>query len=200
MTERDQTYPIEVQVTSIDQLFNSLDPFPFRERDLDKSAEDYIVGWARETPSTGKLTLVIHLPRAQAEIWSESEVELSFHHYFDYRADTVGRELRELFRVGRRSLAIGIAVLLTSVALSEFSIATLGREGLMPFVNEGLIILGWVSNWRPLEIFLYDWWPIAGQRRLYARLAKADVKFSIDEDEDTRSVNSSPRSGPGVGD
>lgn len=190
MTERNQTYAIEVQVTSIDQLFNSLDPFPFRERDLDKSAEDYIVGWAREVPSTGTMTLVIHLPKAQADMWSEREAELAFHHYFDYRADTVGRELRELFRVGRRSLAIGIAVLLTSVALSGFSIATLGREGLMRFVNEGLIILGWVSNWRPLEIFLYDWWPIAGQRRLYVRLAKATVKFSIDGDENARTVTS----------
>jgi hypothetical protein len=186
MSQPDLKYPIEVQVTSIDQLFNSLDPFPFRERDLDKAAEDYIVGWAREVPSSGPITIVIHLPKAQGEIWSEHEVELAFHNYFDYRAKMVGRELRELFRVGRRSLAIGLVVLLACVALAEFSVSTFGRDGMMPFVNEGLIILGWVSNWRPLEIFLYGWWPIGAQRRLYTRLAQASVNFSFNEDEAAR--------------
>jgi uncharacterized protein (DUF1330 family) len=39
---------IEVRIEEISQLFHSLDPFPFRERDLDQEAEEFIVGWARE--------------------------------------------------------------------------------------------------------------------------------------------------------
>jgi len=187
------TNNIEVQVTSIDQLFNSLDPFPFLERDLDKSAEEYIVGWARELPSTGPIKIVIHLSAAQASAWREQEVEDAFRHYFAYREDVVGRELRELFRVGRRSLAIGIAVLLLSVGLSEFSTQTFGHQGIMPIVSEGLIILGWVSNWRPLEIFLYDWWPIRGQRRLYGRLAASTVSFHLDENEAANAATSIKR-------
>jgi hypothetical protein len=169
---------IEVQVTSIDQLFNSLDPFPFLERDLDKSAEEYIVGWARELPAAGPITLIVHLSTAQASGWRERDVENAFRHYFSYRKDVIGRELRELFRVGRRSLAIGLTVLLFSVGLSEFWLRAFGHEGFKAIVYEGLIILGWVANWRPLEIFLYDWWPIAGQRTLYGRLAECTVTFS----------------------
>jgi hypothetical protein len=30
--------------------------------------------------------------------------------------------------------------------------------------------------WRPLEIFLYDWWPILGERRLRERLSRVDVR------------------------
>ncbi len=172
---------IELQVTSLDQLFNSLDPFPFRERDLDKSAEEYIVGWARELPSSANIDIVIHLPADEAKNWHEQEVKDAFRHYFEYRAEVVGRALREQFRVGRRSLAIGLIVLLASVGVSEFSLRTFGHEGLVASVNEGLIILGWVANWRPLEIFLYDWWPIAGQRRLYRRLAAATVSFALNE-------------------
>ena len=41
---------IELRVNEIGQLFHSLDPFPFRERDLDKEAEDYMVSWADEIP------------------------------------------------------------------------------------------------------------------------------------------------------
>jgi hypothetical protein len=172
---------IELQVTSLDQLFNSLDPFPFRERDLDKSAEEYIVGWARELPSSTAIDIVIHLPAAETKHWHEQEVKDAFRNYFDYRTEVVERALRELFRVGRRSLAIGVVVLLVSVGLSEFSLRTFGHQGFAAIVSEGLIILGWVANWRPLEIFLYDWWPIAGQRRLYRRLAIATVSFSLNE-------------------
>jgi hypothetical protein len=182
MTVRDPTHSIEVQVISIDQLFNSLDPFPFLERDLDKSAEEYIVGSAQELPSSAEIKIVIHVAAAQTEKWPERVVEESFRHYFDYRSAGVGRELHELFRVGRRSLSIGVAVLLVSVGLSEISQATFGHTGIMAIINEGLIILGWVANWRPLEIFLYDWWPIAGRRSLYRRLAKATVSFALVEE------------------
>jgi hypothetical protein len=35
--------------------------------------------------------------------------------------------------------------------------------------EEGLLIVGWVAMWRPLEIFLYDWRPIWRRCRLYAK-------------------------------
>ncbi len=169
---------IEVRITSLDQLFNSLDPFPFLERDLDKSAEEFIVGWARELPSASDINIVIHLPMVQSKVLGESEVTEAFHRYFAYRADMTGRDLSELFRVGRRSLAIGLTVLLLCVGLREFSLASFGHDGIFAFLNEGLIILGWVANWKPLEIFLYDWWPVAGHRNLYRRLAQAIVAFA----------------------
>lgn len=44
---------VEVRVEEVIQLFDTLDPFPFRERDLDKDAEDYIVSWARDDSADG---------------------------------------------------------------------------------------------------------------------------------------------------
>ena len=43
-------------------------------------------------------------------------------------------------------------------------------------VEESFLILGWVANWRPLEIFLYDWWPLVRRRDLYRRLSEAAVE------------------------
>jgi hypothetical protein len=43
-------------------------------------------------------------------------------------------------------------------------------------ISESLLILGWVANWKPLEIFLYGWWPIVRRRALYRRLAAARVE------------------------
>jgi hypothetical protein len=127
------------------------------------------------------------VPSAKAIGWSATEIEDSFHRYFEYRAEIVSRDLSELFRIGRRSLQIGLAVLLLSVGLSELSNAAFGHEGIFAVINEGLIILGWVANWRPIEIFLYEWWPLARHRRLFRRLANAKVRFSLhDENAEPR--------------
>jgi len=46
-----------------------------------------------------------------------------------------------------------------------------------------LLIFGWVANWRPIEIFLYEWWPIVRRRNLYRRLAAAEVDLTPFKDE-----------------
>jgi hypothetical protein len=46
-------------------------------------------------------------------------------------------------------------------------------------LRESLVIVGWVANWRPIEMFLYDWWPIARRRDLYRRLANAKVVIKV---------------------
>ncbi len=56
---------IEINLSRLAQLFNSLDPSPFHERDLDHDAEDYIVGSAEEASRHYPLALVIHLPADQ---------------------------------------------------------------------------------------------------------------------------------------
>jgi len=38
-------------------------------------------------------------------------------------------------------------------------------------LDEGLLIIGWVALWRPLEIFLYDWWPIRRKQAVLRQLA-----------------------------
>jgi len=39
------------------------------------------------------------------------------------------------------------------------------------------VIGGWVALWRPLEIFLYDWWPIRAEAKLHDRLSESDVRL-----------------------
>ena len=85
------------------------------------------------------------------------------------------RDLRELFSVGRRSLSIGIPILVICLIAAHLASALWVDATYRRLVEESFLILGWVANWRPLEIFLYDWWPLARRRDLYRRLAKADV-------------------------
>lgn len=166
---------IELQVETLSQLFDSLDPFPFRERDLDKAAEEYIVSWAREIGSNQSIEIVLHVPLTTKAATNGIDVQNAIQRYFAYRRDVSSRDLSELFRIGRLSLLIGIAVLGLCIILRELSLAAFKSEGIGRGLNEGLLILGWVANWRPLEIFLYDWWPLTRRRDLYRRLSAAKV-------------------------
>jgi hypothetical protein len=50
-------------------------------------------------------------------------------------------------------------------------------DGLLRSIaSESLVIFGWVAMWRPAETFLYDWLPITRRRRLFRRLAEAEVE------------------------
>jgi hypothetical protein len=176
-TDRKTQRAIEVRVDDIAQLFDMLDPFPFRERDLDKDAEEYIVGWAQEFPRRSELRLVIHAPEKELQSEQASQLEPALRHYFSYRAEVLGRDLNELFRVGRLSLVIGLTALGACVLIARTATVALGSGNLSRFIEEGLIILGWVANWKPIQIFLYDWWPLARRRDLYRRLAAATVEL-----------------------
>jgi hypothetical protein len=168
---------IEVRVGELKQLFNAIDPSPFRERDLDPKAEEFIVGWAKDVPGDAPLALLVDLDRP-AGLPDEAQVlREAIHEFFRQRAEAYGRRLRELFRLGRKSLAIGILALAAAVALGDFIATLLHGNRIGEIVRESLSIGGWVSMWRPLEIFLYDWWPIRREVRLSDRLAAMPVRI-----------------------
>jgi hypothetical protein len=179
MTEQaaTKTNKIEIRLSSIEQMFQTLDPSPFREKDLDKDVEDFIVSWARELHADLPFTIVVHLPEKQLSRPEAKEIGPAITGFFGYSAQEVGLELKELFRVGRRSLAIGIVVLVVSIVASQMVAHKFEPRPLGKVLEESLIIFAWVANWRPTEIFLYEWWPIARRRRLYQKLAAAKVEL-----------------------
>lgn len=168
---------IEVRLRELSQLFNSMDPSPFIDRDLDAAAEEFIVSWAREMPHKAELELVIHLvtlPEPDRATGTEEAVR----HYFASRAEVKHRELRLLLRRGRFSLLIGVLFLAGCFGLGELAQKIL-PGGWNEFTELGLHIVGWVAMWRPLEIYLYDWWPIRSDQRLLERLARMKVCLNL---------------------
>lgn len=166
---------IELKIREIGQLFQSLDPLPFRERDLDAAVEEYVVAWAREQGGGAPIRILVHLPPEEAGRNEAGHIGDAIRNYFAYRAEVARWELKELFRVGRASLVIGLTVLALCVVLGAEISSQVGEGYAGRFFGEGLIILGWVANWRPIQIFLYDWWPLARRRGLYERLARAAI-------------------------
>ena len=101
----------------------------------------------------------------------------AIHEFFRHRAQTYWQRLRELFRVGRTSLVIDLVALAGAIALGDFLANLMKGSRIGEILRESLTIGGWVSMWRPLEVFLYDWWPIRNEARLSDRLAAMPVRI-----------------------
>jgi hypothetical protein len=175
MPDQVPAYEISIKLNSLDQLFHSLDPSPFREKDLDERAEEYILKAAQHGPPNAPLSIFVRVPRKIASSKAAQETPDAVRNFFRYRSEHADHELRELFREGRRALLVGVPVFTVCLLLSQYIKLHLGEQTIGRLLGESLLIFGWVANWRPIEIFLYAWWPIQRRKRLYIRLASAQV-------------------------
>jgi hypothetical protein len=166
---------IEVHVCELKQLINAIDPSPFRDKDLDPKAEEFIVGWAKDLPRDATLALVVDLDR---EAGLPNEADLLRDAIHEVFSQAYRRRLREFLRVGRTSLVIGLVTLASAIALGDFLGSLLKGSRIREIVRESFTIGGRVSMWRPLEIFLYGGWPIRNEARLSERLAAMPVRTS----------------------
>jgi hypothetical protein len=172
-----QAHTIQVRIHELRQLFNSIDPSPFRERDLDPDCEEFIVSWAREIPPERDLHIEIRIDREQPPAELAADVPSAVRSHFAREASLQNLRRRRIVREGRLSLAIGLVLLvLCEGAAALVPAARLGTAG--EIVRESLIIAGWVVMWHPLEVLLYGIWPVVRERRLLERLATADVRLS----------------------
>jgi len=166
-------FQINLRAGIAEELLDMLDPFPFGERRLDGDVEDYITERAEEAPARAPLAIAIHLPAASTEV--ARSLPQTVHRHFARLAERRASELSRLFALGRRMLLIGLLVLGACLLAGQSLVSLFPNSRIAEVAMEGFIILGWVANWRPMEIFLFDWWPLTQERRLYARLAQAPV-------------------------
>src|SRR5262245_7058529 len=144
---------LELRVHELKQLFDSMDPAPFRARDLDPRAEEFIVGWARELRADPTPSLSVRVEQGATPA-DETIVHQAVAEFFRNRALAKRRDLHRLLGNGRTSLLIGVAFVGAALVVSD-----LMSEWRYGIVRESVVIGAWVALWRPLEIFLYDWWP-----------------------------------------
>jgi len=166
---------IDVRLSDVSYLFSDLDPSPVRVRDLDPSTDEFIVEAFREIGTATPTRIVFHLPANQMELAARERVTEALPNYFAYRSWAAGLRLARLWRQGWVSLLIGVGFLALCLGLRVLLTGQL-PETAGAIIAEGLLISGWVAMWRPIQIFLYDWWPVWRERSIYMALTRAPVE------------------------
>ena len=165
---------ISLKLHEVSQLFNSMDPSPFIEKDLDDDAEEFIVSWAQEYPSDAPVRLRIYLEQWPSEDPKEM-IKAAVHNHFSHRAEIADLEFKRLMKQGRTSLLIGLVFLSACLVSSR---VLLGHDAgtWAAIVRESLTIAGWVAMWRPMQLYLYDWWPVRRRERVFRKLSHMPVE------------------------
>lgn len=175
-----ESHLIEVQVRNVQSLFDSLDPSPFIALDLDDDAHQYICTSAKELNTRLPLALAVHVAEPPVSAEETLDAGEAIREHFIRQAGFATVHLSQLIRTGLISLAIGLAFLSLALTASAALAPWAEAYRTVSIFREGLLICGWVAMWRPLQIFLYDWWPILGERRIFERLGRMPVQIVCD--------------------
>jgi hypothetical protein len=173
---------VNIHIRELSQLFNSLDPSPFWDRDLDREAAEFIEGEFSEKLSAETWNLYVHAHDGTA---SAMDLQTALQNYYGRMASSARRAVREHLWSSQWTLLAGVLVFLLSMGLRSMLGGLLGT--LPQILDEGLIILAWLALWRPAEMLLYGWVPLRRKQQLYERLAR--IRVFIRQDAQAKSLD-----------
>lgn len=168
---------IGIELKSLMQIFNSFDPSPFHEKELDPGAEEYIYNSVAEFPLKTPLELIIYLPPSEIGKETRRTLKEAIKNHFLYKSLLIDIELRRILQRGRRNMAIGVLFLFLCLLIIGL-LSTVEGNLLNTMFSEGLTIIGWVAMWEPVNVFLYGWWPLVQKKNIYNKILGMDVQVS----------------------
>lgn len=167
---------IELELHTTMQIFNSFDPAPFHEKELDPEAEEYIYNTVGEFPLKKPIGIMIYVPPSEIDTETKRILKEAIINHFSYRKVLTEIELRRLFQRGKRNLTIATFFLFFCLLIIRL-LSTLKGGLINTMLSEGLTIIGWVAMWEPAYVFLYGWWPIVQKRNIYRKILSMDVNI-----------------------
>lgn len=168
---------IDIRLSHLSQLFDDVDPSPFREGRLTADAEKYFLRRVKAQPGNQPVRIVIHLPAKDMTRSPPFDVAAALTGHFAACAAEESKRNRESIRTWRQAALIGFVVLSICLFLAWQISNHLPARPMTRILQESFVILGWVSVWKPIETFLYELLPPGNRRRqhLLLRLSSADV-------------------------
>jgi hypothetical protein len=165
---------IEIKLSTIMQLFNSFDPAPFHEKELDSAAEHYIIDTVKDFPAKTKFKMVIYLPKECIGSEQARKIKPAIRYHFNYRMMGADRKFRAHFRYGRSTMLIGLSFL-TIALLARQMVSSISHELAAQIFADALLIIGWVAMWEPVTVFLYELWPILQMKKVYQKISGMEI-------------------------
>jgi hypothetical protein len=166
---------IEIKLSSVLQLFNSFDPAPFHEKELDTAAEHYIVDTVKDFPKKTEFKIIIYLPPDIAQTARAQQIPQAIRNHFAYRVMVQDRKFRQRFRHGRFTLLIGLSFLAIALFARQ-EVSHINNLLYAQVFSDALLIIGWAAMWEPITVLLYELWPIIQQKHTYEKISTMAIE------------------------
>lgn len=182
-----RSHEITVHLDDLSQLFTAPSGDPFSEEPYLVSGIEWILdeltpyalGWGATTKTT------IVLPKGSFQTDLASKTSAAVKRYCQFKIRQNQHALVALRWQGFKALQMGIVFLAACLLLSAFLSGAAFLPGFLgTLFSNGLEIAGWVSLWRPIEIFLYEWWPFWLEDQLYKHIM--NMRMFIVEEQDSK--------------
>jgi hypothetical protein len=151
----------------------------YRKRTLKADAEEFIVGEAEAFPRNAAINIIVQVDLSGAKY--KDEIATAIHRHFCYRREQAQKKFKRVLQYGWRILFIALASLAVIFSLTQLAYYLMPSNKVVLFIRESFVILGWVVLWRPLELLLYDRYPIKTEINLYYKLERSNVQVIVNE-------------------
>jgi hypothetical protein len=170
-----EPHGLRLVLDSVSELFAAPDLDPLASRVEEHSGLDRLLNELRPLPAAPvELTLV--LPASERSPDLEARCREALQARLDRRIEHNRNDARSLRREGYATLWRGLLFLALCLIGSRLMTVVDFAPGFVErFIDEGLVIAGWVALWYPLDVLLYQRWPLARERRLYRALREAPL-------------------------
>jgi hypothetical protein len=127
----------------------------------------------RGRPTT-RLVILLEGQSVTAEMQAAAKRAVSA--YCRQEADAARETIVRTRRAGWLSMAVGMLLLAVALATATAIEKTEPMTYLLNrWFSEGLVIIGWVVLWRPLDTLLYEWWAPRRMARAWNRFAGVEL-------------------------
>ncbi len=167
---------IDINVENLNELFHYLDHSVLHKKDLDPNVEQYIFESVEELKDSKK-KIVIFCQNGCEEQEQIEKAEIGVKLYFHYRYNFYYGHLKSKLYQGISSIILGTIFLFLYVIVGEHSDIVKTNDLFKGVIEEGLLIMGWVALWKPIEILLYDWRVEFNKFKIYKEIIKIDISI-----------------------
>lgn len=165
-----------IRVSSIDELFAAFDARPVPERAISDEARQYLLDRWDLVRETHPAALTIHLPESERPSVDTAEVTAALRRGFRTYAGPYHHAV-PLSRWQRVEAWWGTIVFLASIIVSA-SLDKLTSDVFVTGISQGIVVIGWVALWTPVQRLLVDSFPHRRARERYAELTEVAVRFA----------------------
>jgi hypothetical protein len=173
------TYHFRLELGSLSELFAEPGFDPLSGRTEEVAGIERLANELRPLHRS-PVTTRIALPASERAPDLEQRCRGALRAVLDRRIERNRNDAGSLRKEGYATLWRGLVFL----ALCLLGSRVMAEVTLLPgfierFVDEGLVIAGWVALWYPLDVLLYQRWPLARERRLYESLRDMRLEFEF---------------------
>jgi hypothetical protein len=174
----ENTSTIILRLKEAKHLWVSTETPPFGVDGLPISGMDYLVEQLSYHKSNSASQVTLQFPAALLATIEIQEIKHQINQLCRYKINQIENEQREAVRDGLRALRSGGLFLAASLILA----ALVQKLVLLPnllqdFAVEGLLIVGWVGLWHPIELLIYGLWPYRKEKQIYEHISNMAVEL-----------------------